>query len=96
MKTKTLTIRILTPEGTLHEGAATAVFLPGSVSPFEVLPGHAPIISALSAGDIRVVKGEDVHPVLDDDARQGDGDFLLIDRGNVPFVGVADMSEEVL
>ena len=56
---KTLTIRILTPEGTLHEGAATAVFLPGSVSPFEVLPGHAPIISALSAGDIRVVDGQE-------------------------------------
>ena len=59
MKTKTLTIRILTPEGTLHEGAATAVFLPGSVSPFEVLLGHAPIISALGAGEIRVVDGEE-------------------------------------
>ena len=58
MKEKTLTIRILTPEGTLHEGAATAVFLPGTVSPFEVLPDHAPIISALSAGEIRVVDGE--------------------------------------
>ena len=59
MKDKTLTIRILTPEGTLHEGAATAVFLPGTVSPFEVLPDHAPIISALSAGEIRVVDGEE-------------------------------------
>ena len=59
MKEKTLTIRILTPEGTLHEGAATAVFLPGSVSPFEVLPGHAPIISARGAGEIRVVDGEE-------------------------------------
>ena len=57
MADKTLTIRILTPEGTLFEGAATAVFLPGSLSPFEVLPGHAPIISALSAGDVRVVSG---------------------------------------
>ena len=56
---KPLTIRILTPEGTLHEGAATAVFLPGSVSPFEVLPGHAPIISTLSAGEIRVVDGQE-------------------------------------
>ena len=56
---KTLTIRILTPEGTLYEGAANAVFLPGSVSPFEVLPGHAPIISALSAGEIRVVDGKE-------------------------------------
>ena len=58
MKEKMLTIRILTPEGTLHEGAATAVFLPGAVSPFEVLPDHAPIISALSAGEIRVVDGQ--------------------------------------
>ena len=57
MQDKSLTIRILTPEGTLHEGAATAVFLPGSLSPFEVLPGHAPIISALCAGDVRVVEG---------------------------------------
>lgn len=57
MADKTLTIRILTPEGALFEGAATAVFLPGSLSPFEVLPGHAPIISALCAGDVRVVAG---------------------------------------
>ena len=52
-----LTIRILTPEGTLFEGTATAVFLPGAVSPFEVLPGHGAIISALSAGVIRVENG---------------------------------------
>ena len=60
MSDKTLNIRILTPEGTLHEGAAQAVFLPGTLSPFEVLPGHAPIISALSAGQIRVVAGEEL------------------------------------
>ena len=59
MKDKTLTIRILTPEGTLFEGTARAVFLPGAVSPFEVLPDHAPIISALSAGDIRVMAQEE-------------------------------------
>ena len=59
MKDKSLTIRILTPEGTLFEGTAQAVFLPGLVSPFEVLPGHAPIISALSAGEVRVVAQEE-------------------------------------
>jgi F-type H+-transporting ATPase subunit epsilon len=59
MKDKNLTIRILTPEGTLFEGTAQAVFLPGLVSPFEVLPGHAPIISALSAGEVRVVAQEE-------------------------------------
>ena len=59
MKDKNLTIRILTPDGTLFEGTAQAVFLPGLVSPFEVLPGHAPIISALSAGEVRVVAQEE-------------------------------------
>ena len=46
---------LLTPEGTLFEGTARAVFLPGAVSPFEVLPGHGAIISALGAGPVRVV-----------------------------------------
>jgi len=54
---KALTVNVLTPEGSLYEGAADAVFLPGSVSPFEVLPGHAPIISALEQGELRVVSG---------------------------------------
>jgi len=46
-----LTLQILTPEWN-REVAADAVFLPGTASPFEVLPGHAPIISTLDSGDI--------------------------------------------
>ncbi|NLZ20351.1 MAG: F0F1 ATP synthase subunit epsilon [Bacteroidales bacterium] len=57
MKDKTLTIRIMTSEGMLHEGTASAVFLPGQIGPFEVLPNHAPIISALSAGPVRMMNG---------------------------------------
>ncbi|MBO4447071.1 MAG: F0F1 ATP synthase subunit epsilon [Bacteroidales bacterium] len=45
-------IRILSPSELIFEGEADAVFLPGTVSPFEMLPGHAPIISSLSAGEI--------------------------------------------
>jgi len=52
MKGNALTVRILTPEGTLYEGAAEAVFLPGMKSAFEILPGHAPLISTLDRGDI--------------------------------------------
>lgn len=47
-----LSVRILTPEGTLFEGAAEAVFLPGTMGAFEVLPGHAPLISSLQEGEI--------------------------------------------
>lgn len=55
MEEKTLTVQILTPEGPVFEGTAKAVFLPGVVSAFEVLPGHASIISALQAGAVRIV-----------------------------------------
>lgn len=45
-------VRILTR--TASRGfTADAVLLPGSLAPFEVLPGHAPIISTLDEGRIR-------------------------------------------
>lgn len=52
MKFKDLTLRVLTPEGTAFEGPVDAVWLPGSLSSFEVLPGHAPIISSLDKGEV--------------------------------------------
>ena len=78
MANKTLTIRILTPEGTLHEGTAGAVFLPGVVSPFEVLPDHAPIISALDKGEIRVVDGgkEQRFPIRSGVAKVRDNEII--------------------
>lgn len=54
MPARTLQVRILSPEKSLFEGEAAAVFLPGTLSPFEVLPQHAPIISSLSSGDIKL------------------------------------------
>jgi len=53
METGSLEIRILSPEGTLFDGQADALFVPGAYCPFEVLPGHAPIISTLSEGSVR-------------------------------------------
>lgn len=49
---KALSLRILTPDGPVFDGPVEAAFLPGSGGPFEVLPGHAPIISSLEAGSI--------------------------------------------
>jgi len=47
-----MTVNVYTPEFT-RSFEAVAVFLPGSAAPFEVLPGHAPIISTLEAGTVR-------------------------------------------
>ena len=45
-------LHIVSPEGPLVEQAVSAVTLPGTVSPFEVLKDHGAIISSLTKGDI--------------------------------------------
>ena len=49
-------LHILTPTGTLADAAVSSVSLPGSLAPFEVLPGHAPLISSLEKGEIVYVE----------------------------------------
>ena len=46
---------IVSPEKTLYEGEAEGVKLPGVKGRFEVLNGHAPIISTLTAGKVECV-----------------------------------------
>lgn len=58
MADHTLNVSIVTPQQTAYEGKALAVSVPGAHSPFQVLYNHAPIISSLEAGVIRI---EDEH-----------------------------------
>lgn len=47
-------LKILSPSSPAREiSGVEAIFLPGSESPFEILPSHAPIVSALDAGELR-------------------------------------------
>ena len=45
---------ILTPDKVLFSGETTGVKVPGSMGSFEMLNNHAPIVSTLEAGTIRV------------------------------------------
>ncbi|MBO6096528.1 MAG: F0F1 ATP synthase subunit epsilon [Bacteroidales bacterium] len=49
-------LHILSPEGSLVRADVSLVSLPGMLSPFTVLPGHAALVTALVAGDIRYVE----------------------------------------
>lgn len=51
-------LEILTPEKKLFDGEVTGVKLPGADGSFEILNNHAPIISALTEGEIRVNSAE--------------------------------------
>ena len=58
-----LKLHIITPEGPLAEASAVSVGLPGTLGPFVVLKDHAPIISALTKGEVVWVDGEGEHRV---------------------------------
>jgi F-type H+-transporting ATPase subunit epsilon len=50
-----MTLEIITPEKQLFNGEVTSVKFPGTTGEFEILNNHAPIISTLSEGEIRVI-----------------------------------------
>lgn len=47
-------LEIITPEKKLFAGEADLVQLPGTVGSFEILMNHAPLISTLTEGKIKV------------------------------------------
>jgi F-type H+-transporting ATPase subunit epsilon len=48
-------LEIITPEKKLFSGEVTSVKLPGANGEFEILNNHAPIISTLCKGKIRLI-----------------------------------------
>lgn len=51
-----MTLEILTPEKKLYSGNVYGVLMPGISGMFEVLDKHAPLVSALKAGKVKVLK----------------------------------------
>ncbi len=53
-----MNLEIITPDKTIFKGEADLVQLPGIDGSFEILNNHAPLISALKQGKIKVGKGK--------------------------------------
>jgi F-type H+-transporting ATPase subunit epsilon len=51
-----MVLEILTPEKKLYSGDVYGVQLPGITGLFEVLDKHAPMVSALKKGNLKVLK----------------------------------------
>jgi len=49
-------VEILTPEKKLYSGEADLVKVPGSKGSFEILNQHAPLISTLEKGKIKIIE----------------------------------------
>ena len=58
-------VTITKPDSTLFEGEAKLLQLPGTGGLFEILNNHAPIISALTKGTLRLVTDTDETKTFD-------------------------------
>lgn len=56
---KSMFLEILTPEKKLFSGETKLIKVPGSEGSFELMNKHAPIISSLSEGSIKIITPED-------------------------------------
>lgn len=54
-------LEILTPEKKFYSGEVYGVQMPGISGSFEVLEKHAPLVSALKAGKVKVLKDKQNH-----------------------------------
>jgi len=52
-----LTLEIVTPEREAYSDMVDAVYCPGTEGEFGVLPHHAPLLSMLGVGELRIQKG---------------------------------------
>ncbi|MCL3780376.1 ATP synthase F1 subunit epsilon [Prolixibacteraceae bacterium JC049] len=52
-------LEIITPEKKVYEGEIKLVKLPGSAGSFEILENHAPIVSTLDTGELKIVDTND-------------------------------------
>ena len=54
-----MNLTILTPEKEIFNGTIKSVKVPGTSGQFEILRGHAAIVSSLTEGEIRVLDDKD-------------------------------------
>ena len=52
---KELSVEIITPSSSVFRGKAKSVSVPGSLGNFQILFNHAPILSSLDIGKIKIV-----------------------------------------
>ncbi|MDP4147861.1 MAG: ATP synthase F1 subunit epsilon [Bacteroidota bacterium] len=56
-----MNLEILTPEKRLFSGDVFGVQLPGTTGMFEILDRHAPLVSALKSGKVKVLRDKNNH-----------------------------------
>ena len=53
-----MNITVLSPDKEIFQGEITSVKVPGTSGEFEILRNHAPIVSSLDIGQVRIIKSD--------------------------------------
>ncbi len=71
-------LEIVTPEAVLFSGEVTSVAVPGVDGEFQMLDNHAPIISLLSKGNVKVYGEMKLEEEVADKFTKGDNGATLL------------------
>ncbi len=77
-------LEIVTPEATLFSGEVESIAVPGVNGEFQMLKDHAPIISLLKQGYVKIYGDIQLdEKVLDKFEKQSKGAWLAINSGTI-------------
>ena len=87
---KTLDLEVITPERLAYKDQVNFVVLPGQEGEAGILPGHAPYLTQLAVGELRIHKGSETHFFA------VSGGFAEVLAGRVKvFAETAEMEKEI-
>lgn len=58
-----INFKIVTPEGIVYQNNIYKVSIPTAAGEITVLPGHIPLVSILSAGELKITDESGEHPI---------------------------------
>jgi len=71
-------LEIVTPEASIFQGEVESVTVPGTEGEFQMLENHAPIVSLLQEGNIKIRGNFNINEAYSDMFTNGDNDSKLL------------------
>jgi|TARA_B100000925_G_scaffold44990_1_gene29361 F-type H+-transporting ATPase subunit epsilon len=77
-------LEIISPEKTLFKGEVESILFPGTYGDFQVLNNHAPIVSTLTKGKVKIIGKISIEEGVKDKFEYTDKETILdIESGTV-------------
>lgn len=89
MSDKSLFLEIVTPSKIIYSGNVKSVTVPGELGSFQILYNHAPIISNLTIGEIKIVDDKDSVSYY-----ATNGGFLMVFKNRITIISDSILKAE--